>query len=159
MATGGAEVTEEEVNYSRFSIGVLKVTPQVLRLVFKSRHPDLKTFLAQNKSKCQQLRNSRVLTKDQWNQLYPATEHLGSFFRRHSEHTFRKKNEKEKKKNDEKKTKKNNGVMWLCSGRHVLKPWQSKSEEGRYNVRQTNKRGRENHPFYLDMIARKGIIE
>ncbi|KAK3105378.1 hypothetical protein FSP39_023771 [Pinctada imbricata] len=73
MASGGPEVDEEEVNYLRFSIGVLKVTPQVLRLVFNNRHPDLKTFLAQNKSKCQQLRNSRVLMMDQWNRLYPAT--------------------------------------------------------------------------------------
>ncbi|KAK3105445.1 hypothetical protein FSP39_025398 [Pinctada imbricata] len=73
MATSAPTIGDEEENYSRFSVGVLKVTPQVLRLVFTSRHPDLKTFLAQNKSKCQQLRNSHVLTRDQWDQLYPAT--------------------------------------------------------------------------------------
>ncbi|KAK3104921.1 hypothetical protein FSP39_013227 [Pinctada imbricata] len=74
MATSTpVDICEEEINYCRYSIGVMKVTPQALRQIFRSRHPDLKTFLSQNKGKCQHLRKIKILTETQWDNLYPST--------------------------------------------------------------------------------------
>jgi hypothetical protein len=64
---------EEDTNYLRLAILVIKLSPKAVRVLFNNRFPavNLPNILARKHVKLQALHDKRIISEAQWKLLFP----------------------------------------------------------------------------------------
>ncbi|XP_076081216.1 uncharacterized protein LOC143052139 [Mytilus galloprovincialis] len=74
-------LTEEETNFLRLTILVIKLSPKAVRVLFDNKFPptDLTNILKRKLSKLKSLNDKKIINLAQWDLLYPANKGSGTF--------------------------------------------------------------------------------
>lgn len=66
---------EEDTNYLRLAILVIKLSPKAVRVLFNNKFPavNLPNILTRKHGKLQALYNQRIINQVQWNILFPSS--------------------------------------------------------------------------------------
>ncbi|XP_052083811.1 uncharacterized protein LOC127721184 isoform X2 [Mytilus californianus] len=74
-------LTEEETNFLRLTILVIKLSPKAVRVLFDNKFPptDLTNILHRKVSKLKSLNDKKIINQAQWDLLYPVNTGSGTF--------------------------------------------------------------------------------